>query len=211
MWSKASSLPPAQAPGPQAPPPITSSFCSNHPHQNEPHWAGGLRELKHAIKQLLDGKCFRNFRLHLLLNLILSSDAHYAQDGISCGLSALCTPAGGSPRLNCCTRLSTILSGIMRAPLGQKAHPGHPGTHSPASPTSAPAWSLGETSPSHSPSTSTASSGPSVDSSHHPPLNCLPAWLHHLQHPRPSADRPCTPHSHHLGIKFRLLTAFHSC
>lgn len=136
MWSKASSLPPAQAPGPQTPPPITSSFCSSHPHQNEPHWAGGLRELKHAIKQLLDGKCFRNFRLHLLLNLILSSDAHYAQDGISCGLSALCTPAGGSPRLNCCTRLSTVVSGIMRAPLGKKAHPGHPGTHSPASPTS---------------------------------------------------------------------------
>lgn len=48
--------------------------------------AGGLRELKHEIKQLLDGKCFGNFRLHLLLNLILSSDAHYARDGISCGL-----------------------------------------------------------------------------------------------------------------------------
>ena len=134
-------LPPS-CPGPrfpQASPPITSSFCSSHPHQNEPHWAGGLRELKHAIKQLLDGKCFRNFRLHLLLNLILSSDAHYAQDGISCGLPALRTPAGGSPRLNCCTRLSTVVSGIMRAPLGKKAHPGHPGTHSPASPTSAPA------------------------------------------------------------------------
>ena len=194
-----------------ASPPITSSFCSSHPHQNEPHWAGGLRELKHAIKQLLDGKCFRNFRLHLLLNLILSSDAHYAQDGISCGLPALRTPAGGSPRLNCCTRLSTVVSGIMRAPLGKKAHPGHPGTHSPASPTSAPAWALGETSPSHSPFTSTASSGPSVDSSHHPPFNCLPAWLHLLQHPSPSADRPCTPHSHHLGIKSRLLAALHSC
>lgn len=48
--------------------------------------AGGLRELKHEIKQLLDGKRFGNFRLHLLLNLILSSDAHYARDGISCGL-----------------------------------------------------------------------------------------------------------------------------
>ena len=84
--------PPSLLPRPQVPklpPPITSSFCSSHPHQNEPHWAGGLRELKHAIKQLLDGRCFRNFRLHLLLNLILSSDAHYAQDGISCGLSAL--------------------------------------------------------------------------------------------------------------------------
>lgn len=50
------------------------------------YWAGGLGELQHVIKQLLDGKCFGNFRLHLLLNLILSSDAHYAQDGISCGL-----------------------------------------------------------------------------------------------------------------------------
>lgn len=121
------------------------------------------------------------------------------------------TPAGGSPRLSCCTRLSTVVSGIMRVPLGKKAHPGHPGTQSPASPTSAPVWALGETSPSHNPSTSTASSGPSVDSSHHPPLNCLPAWLHLLQHPRPSADRPCTPHSHHLRIKSGLLTALHSC
>lgn len=44
------------------------------------------RELKHAITQLPDGKCFGNFRPHLLLNLILSSVAHYARDGISCGL-----------------------------------------------------------------------------------------------------------------------------
>lgn len=95
---------PAQAPGPQVVPPPTRS---SSPHQNEPHWAGGLGELKHAIKQLLDGKCFRNFRLHLLLNLILSSDAHYARDGISCGLPVLRTPAGGSPHLDCCSCLST--------------------------------------------------------------------------------------------------------
>lgn len=73
-------------PGPQQCPPIPSPFCFSHPHQNEPRRAGGLRELKHAIEQLLDGKRFGNFRLHLLLNLILSSDAHYVRDGISCGL-----------------------------------------------------------------------------------------------------------------------------
>lgn len=79
--------PPLQ-PGPQVPStPIPSQpFGSSRPHHNEPHWAERLGELKHAIKQLLDGKCFGNFRLHLLLNLILSSDAHYARDGISCGL-----------------------------------------------------------------------------------------------------------------------------
>lgn len=117
-------------PGPRTPatPPITGSFCPSHPHQIEAHWAGGLGELKHAIKQLLDGKCFGNFRLHLLLNLILSSDAHYARDGISCGLPALRTPAGGTRHLDCSSRLSSPHEGhnegnqqAVGAPLGKKA------------------------------------------------------------------------------------------
>lgn len=86
VWSlksqtqKASLLPSGlQAPGTQRYPPIQVPF-SLQPSPPK------RRELKHAITQLLDGKCFGNFRLHLLLNLILSSVAHYARDGISCGL-----------------------------------------------------------------------------------------------------------------------------
>lgn len=77
----------------------------------------------------------------------------------------------------------------MRAPLTKKSRPRHPGTHGPASPTGAPGWALGEVSPSHSPCASTASSGPSADACHHPPLNCLPARLQPPPGPQPLCRR----------------------
>lgn len=80
------------------------------------------RELKHAITQRLDGKCFGNFRLHLLLNLILSSVAHYARDGISCGLPGAPHTSRRQPAM--LMSLPQHMRGIMRAPSRLWWHPG---------------------------------------------------------------------------------------
>lgn len=87
---------------------------------------------------------------------------------------ALRTPAGGSRRLDCCSRLSPPMSGIMRPPsrlwepLGKKAQPGHPGTHKPSHCHPHP-WGGSWGCTSHSPSTSTANSGHSSGPHRHPP------------------------------------------
>lgn len=85
--------------------------------------------------------------------------------------------------------------------LGKKARPGHPGTQGPASPTSAPGGQTsGEVSPTQSLSTSTASSGPAMQTpvtTHPSTISLPPSSL--LQYPSPSAHGPCTPHAHHPG------------
>lgn len=98
------------------------------------------RELKHAITQLPDGKCFGNFQAHLLLNLILSSVAHYARDGISCGLPGAPHTSRRQPHyllllsLVAHERHNESTQQSLVAPLDDRVQPGHFGTGQPTSP-----------------------------------------------------------------------------
>lgn len=97
-------------------------------------------ELKHAITQLPDGKCFGNFRPHLLLNLILSSVAHYARDGISCGLPGAPHTSRRQPHyllllsLAAHERHNESTQQSLVAALDDRVQPGHFGTGQPTSP-----------------------------------------------------------------------------
>lgn len=114
---------------------------------------------------------------------------------------ALRTPAGGSRRLDCCSRLSPPMSGIMRAPsrlwapLGKKAQPGHPGTHRPSH-RHPHSWGGGWRCTKSQPLYLHSQLWPQFRPSAPPTLTISLPGPNLLQYTSPSADRPVLLSSH---------------